>query len=553
MHFSRKAWIALAAAAVLAGLYAAVLVLADRQLSRMLPGAIAKAVGGRDATSYIVSIDDVRLSPLLNGVTVEHLVVSLDSAAAAESLEPALVRAADVTSLRVSGLKLLALLRGAGIYVSSIEIDGPTISLDFPAVATAGSPDSATNLDPESAPTPTGVTLPNTTLKRVTIHGGSVDLFRATDYGTMVSFVHDLDLELTEITIDAVTLADPVTALVNSRVTVAFDSVRHVLDDSLYTVTSVGFRADSQDSTLVIERVEFTPTLEALPFFGRLKLRADRLRISAGPIRMKGLDFDDYIRDAALRVRTIDVDSLDLHVHSNIALDWGTRARPCRYHMQFATIPLPLRIDTIRVNDGFIRYSELAKGAQRAGELTFDEVNGTATNLTNDPQRMTAATPAVVNATARLFGEGRVAVTVRYPLLSPSVDFEVEAAVGSMSLLPANGFATNVTGVEIKRGQLDTLWVGLESRDGNATGRVHMRYRDLNFRLVDRNTGKEMAWHSVLGFAGNVAVRSNNPGKPQDQPREGKIGYACGEHDMVFFEYLVHSLATGLKDMVLIL
>jgi hypothetical protein len=553
MHLSRKAWIALAAAAVLAGLYAAVLVLAGRQLSLMLPGAIAEAVGGRDAGSYVVSIDDVRLSPLLNGVTVEHLVVSLDSAAAAESLEPALVRAADVTSLRVSGLKLLALLRGAGIYVSSIEIDGPTISLDFPAVATAGSPDSTTNLEPESAPTPTGVTLPNTTLKRVTIRDGSIDLFRATDFGTMVSFVHDLDLELTEITIDAVTLADPVAALANSRVTVAFDSVRHVLDDSLYTVTSVGFRADSQDSTMVIEKVEFIPTLEALPFFGRLDLRADRLRISAGPIRMKGLDFDDYIRDAALRVRTIDVDSLDLHVHSDIALDWGTRARPCRYHMEFATIPLPFRIDTIRVNDGFIRYSELAKGSQRAGELTFDEVNGSVTNLTNDPQLMTAATPAVVNATARLFGEGQVAATVRYPLLSPAVDFEVEAAVGPMSLLPANGFATNVTGVEIKRGQLDTLWVGLESRDGNATGRVHMRYRDLNFRLVDRNSGKEMAWHSVLGFAGNIAVRSNNPGKPQDQPREGKIEYSCGETDMVFFEFLVHSLATGLKDMVLTL
>ena len=79
-----------------------------------------------------------------------------------------------------------------------------------------------------------------------------------------------------------------------------------------------------------------------------------------------------------------------------------------------------------------------------------------------------------------------------------------------------------------------------------------MRYRDLDFRLLDRNTGKEMVWHSVLGFLGNVAVRSSNPGSPGDEPRDAKLDYTCGDQDMVFFEYLVHALVTGLKRIVLI-
>jgi hypothetical protein len=166
---------------------------------------------------------------------------------------------------------------------------------------------------------------------------------------------------------------------------------------------------------------------------------------------------------------------------------------------------------------------------------------------------MTAATPALARLGARLYGEGPVSAVVRYPLLSPTLDFDVEVALGAMPILPANRFATNVTGVEVKEGQIDSLWVEIESRDGKATGRVHMRYRDLNFRILDRNTGKEMVWHSLLGFAGNIAVRSTNPGKPQDEPREGRIEYTCGEQDMVFFEYLVHALVTGLKRVVLII
>jgi hypothetical protein len=329
---------------------------------------------------------------------------------------------------------------------------------------------------------------PNATLRSVSIRNGSIDLKRPTDYGALTSFLRDLELKLTEIQIDTVTLANPVSALTNSRVSLAFDTAYHVLDDSLYAVTATGFRAESRDSVMEIGTIHLTPTLEATPFFGRLRQRADRLGLSAGPIRIEGLDFAKYISDEALAIRLIEVDSLDLHVHSDIDLDWGPKARPCRYHMGFSEIPVPFRIDTVRVNDGFIRYSELAKGSVSPGELTFEEVAGLITNLTNDPDLMTPATPAVVNMTARLFGEGDMEATVRYPLLSPTLDFDVEASAGPMSLTTANRFASNVAGVEVTNGDLDSLWVGLESRDGKATGRVHMRYRDLSFRMFDRNT-----------------------------------------------------------------
>ncbi len=213
MRFSRKAWIAIAAVALLAVLYVGVLVLAERQFARMLPGAVADGVGGRDADRYIVSVGDVSLSPSLNGVTVENLVVSLDSALAAETAEPALIRAANLGSLRVSGLKLIALLRGEGVFVSSIEIDGPTISLDFPAAETGATPAAMATAAVEPAAGPTGVSLPDATLERVVIRDGSIDLARATKHGTMVSFLLDLDLVLTEIRIDTVTLANPVAAL----------------------------------------------------------------------------------------------------------------------------------------------------------------------------------------------------------------------------------------------------------------------------------------------------------------------------------------------------
>lgn len=546
----RASWLILAAA-ILVSVYAAARIMADRQLTRLLPTAIAEAVGGRDAAAYVVTVGGLDIAATLNGVRVRDLEVSLDPEAATAMSEPALVRSARISSARVSGLRLLPLLRGRGIFVAAVELDGPTVSLDFPASAGAA-PAAAGEPSADEQPEPGAFRPPETTLRRIRIRGGAIDMTRATDRGTLTSVLHNLDLTLTDIRVDSVSLANPVAALANSRVAVAFDTVYHVLDDSLYFVAAAHVRADSRDSVAEIGAVSFTPTLEAAPFFGRLPKRADRLNVTAGPIRIEGLDFADYVRDAAVRVRTVEVDSADVHVYSDIALDWGAKARPCAYHAGFAEIPIPFRVDTVRALHGRIRYSELAKGATRPGELLFAGVNAVVTNLTNDPERMTAATPAVAKLEGRLYGEAPVSATVRYPLLAPTLDFDVELSAGGMSLLSANRFATNVTGVEVKEGRLDSLSVELQSRAGHATGRIDMRYSDLDFRLLDRNTGKEMVWHSVLGFLGNVAVRSSNPGRPGDEPRDAGLEYTCGDQDMVFFEFLVHALVTGLKRIVLI-
>jgi len=552
IHLSRRVRIAGVVGIGLAVvIYVGVILVASAQLERLLPRTIAEAVGGQDANRYTVEIGDVCLAPSLRGVTVEGLTIVFDSATATDITEPVLVRAASLGSVRVSGVRLIPLLRGEGIFVSSVEIDEPRIEFDFSVAAVEKLPASDATSGDAASPESEEFSPPDATLRRIRIRDGSVDATQVTERGTLTSFIHGLDLELTEIRIDSLSFANPVRALANSRVSIAFDTARHVFDDSLYVLTATQVRADSRDSLVQIGAVQLIPTLEAAPFFDRLPERADRINMSAGPISIEGIDFAGYVSEKTVRVRLVDVDSLDLHVYSDINLDWGPRARPCRYHNGFAEIPVPLRVDTIRANNALIRYSELSKGSERPGELTLEEVNGTVVNLTNDPAGMTHETPAVASITAKLFGEAPMQATLAYPLLSPTLDFRLEASAGPMNLVTANRFATNTTGVEVEQGQLDSLWLTTEVMNGQAEGRVLMLYRDLDFRLVNKNSGKEMAWHAVAGFAANLVLRSNSPGKPEDTPHEGKIEYTCGDNDIVFFEFFVHFLANGLKRIVI--
>jgi hypothetical protein len=535
--------------------YGGLHVVASAQLRKLLPEAIKTSVGGEDADRYVVSAEAVRISPWLTGLTVEGLTLSHDTTGVGlASEEPALIRSAGVRSFAVSGLRLIPLIRGKGIFISSIEIDAPEAELYFalPAAAETSEQEAESALRGAEEEVGTGgFSPPSATLRRVRIKDGSIALIQETELGTSLASLHGLSLELTDIAIDSVTVANPARALANSRVALAFDSARYLVEDSLYVVSATGLRADSRGSRVDIEAFSVTPTLEASEFFPRLEQRADRINLHAGPIRLEGLDFRRYFAEDALHVRTIEVEGLDLHVYADINIPWGPRARPCRYHMGFAEIEVPLLIDTIRVVDAGIRYSELAKGSARPGELTFEELNGTIINITNDRGRMTAETPAVADVRGKLFGEGEVHARLAYPLLSETLDYRIEASVGPMEMSVFNRFARNVVGVEVRKGRLDSLYFSKVTRQGRGSGRLHMQYRDLDFRIFDRNTGKAMPWHAVAGFLGNLVVRSNNPGKPGDEPRQGKIEYTCGENDIVFFEYLVHALGSGLKGVVI--
>ncbi len=549
-------WFLIGAVGVIVAIggYIGLHLIANAQLGKLLPEAVATAVGGEDADRYVVAVDAVRLSPWLTGLTVRGLTVALDTVGATEdAAEPALIRSAGVRSFKVSGIRLIPLIRGKGIFISSIEIDRPEAELHFvipdeepPVAAEADTLQGAEDAQEEA-----GFEAPPATLERIRIDDASVSLIQDSEIGTSLSALHGLDLELTDIAIDVVTAANPARALANSRVRIAFDSASHLVEDSLYVIRAAGLRADSEESLVAIEDFSVIPTLEANPFFRRLEQRADRIDLTAGPILLRGLDFRRYFAEDELYVRSIEVDSLDVHVFADINIDWGPKARACRYHNGFADIEVQMTIDTIRLVDADIRYSELAKGAARPGELTFEDLNGTVVNVTNDREKMTLETPVVADVSGKLFGEGNVQARLAYPLLSSTLDFSLEASVGSMNMTTFNQFARNVVGVEVRKGRLDSLYMSKVSRRGQASGRIYMRYREFDFRILNRNSGKEMPWHTVAGFFGNLVVRSNNPGKPGDKPREGRIEYTCAEKDIVFFEFLVGALASGMKGIVI--
>ena len=176
--------------------------------------------------------------------------------------------------------------------------------------------------------------------------------------------------------------------------------------------------------------------------------------------------------------------------------------------------------------------SEFSSTGFRPGVVFFSDIAGIVTNLTNHPARMTTATPLVVDATALLQGAGRLDVTIRIPLLSPTMDFSYQASVGPMDPTVLNDMLVPVQGAMITAGQIDSTWVEGTVTDGRAEGTLAMVYRDLAVNLVRKETEEPDVLDDIVNFVIRVlVVEKHNPSHPELPVRVAPFAYTRQDQD----------------------
>ena len=149
-----------------------------------------------------------------------------------------------------------------------------------------------------------------------------------------------------------------------------------------YLVKGVRFSYRSRE--LGIGWFSIAPSLSDAAFFAKQRYRGDRYRISAGPVVLRDIDFDALARREALHVTTVDVQSLDFNLISNVALPKNSRAsRPKMLNEIAQAIPFTLAIDTVRVRNGSIVYGERWPRSAVPALLRWDKLSLLATHCMN--------------------------------------------------------------------------------------------------------------------------------------------------------------------------
>jgi hypothetical protein len=209
-----------------------------------------------------------------------------------------------------------------------------------------------------------------------------------------------------------------------------------------------------------------------------------------------------------------------------------------------------VRLDTVRVRGGAVRYEETAADGVRPGVLVLDRIAATAVNLTNDRHRMTDSTRAVIDVRMRIAEAGTVTARLAYDLMAPELTIAYLGSVGRMPMAAFNPSLVDLAGIRVTDGTLDTAWVAVDVVDNVARGRLTVRYHDLALEMLDKAThGRGLGDHVRTFIGANFVLQEANPAEPDGALREGAL-VRRRSPEVPLVRFIWETLREGIKETV---
>ncbi|AYA35866.1 hypothetical protein D3Y59_01660 [Hymenobacter oligotrophus] len=364
--------------------------------------------------------------------------------------------------------------------------------------------------------------------------------------------VRDLNIVGTNIRIDSVAAQDAQRVLYARNWQVRTGRAQLRLDAPYYRLSTEHLGLSTRERQLRITGLLVQPTMEPDAMARRKGHQASHLTFRLPELRVRGFDFGALARHKAVLMQELELRNPRMHIISNSKY-------PINPNLSVVTpenvgkLPFRLDVRTLRVRSFDMRFTFTGKRALRPGHFTITRLSGVGTNISNDPKRMRASSPAVLQATAYLGGKCRMQAKAWLPLLDANGTHRVEGTFAPAAFALLNPVTEPTRFARFERGQLHSLRAKLLVNRREVTGTMWAHYSNLKVDLLSRRGGgpdRQKLLTKVVSKASNVlVVRDDNPrgkGKPLEP---GKIRSDRNLHYGVFSVWL-QGLNSGLLNSV---
>ncbi|OON68530.1 hypothetical protein [Hymenobacter sp. CRA2] len=326
--------------------------------------------------------------------------------------------------------------------------------------------------------------------------------------------VADLAIDGRDIRVDAAAARDPRRVLYARDWRARTGPGQLTIDAPYYRLQWAGLQVGTRARTLRLTGGLIRPTMSPDALARSKGHQATHLTLRAPQLRVSGFDFGALVRRKAVLAREVDMGGARLHIIGNAHYPLGNKlALVTPENMR--RLPFRLDVRTLRVRDLAMYFKFTGEMARRPGYFALTRFNGTGTNLTNDPQRMTAARPAVLRATVYLQDRCRLQATAWLPLLDAQGRHRVVATFGPAPFAILNPLTEPTRFARFERGEVRHIRVELQVDKRQVTGTMWARYNDLKLDILSANGGgpdRQKFITKVISKAANVLViRDDNP------------------------------------------
>ncbi|MFC3416745.1 hypothetical protein [Algoriphagus hitonicola] len=327
-----------------------------------------------------------------------------------------------------------------------------------------------------------------------------------------------------------------------------------VKDYELYSKDSMEiFRADKisfSERNLLLEGVAYKPAMGTYEYLRKKGYQTDAIRLDLERVSVESIDLEQMISGEGMQAKRVIASQMKLDVlrDKRIPLREG-QVKPMPQEI-LQNLPFNLRVDSVFLHQGFVRYQEFVANSMSPGKVEFHDLEAVLTPFAiSEPNREYPIDDSYVLASAKLMGTGELDLQVQMHFDDP-YPMEVTAQLDTFNLQQINHILSRGAFLRINSGDVKKGDWSFRLDKEEAFGRMDFRYEGLNVSFLDsvsltKGTGKL----GRMTFLANTLIKNNNPRKFLGNVVRSDI-YLKRDQSKFIFNAWWKATLTGLKGSV---
>lgn len=374
------------------------------------------------------------------------------------------------------------------------------------------------------------------------LSGGTGELFFGRDTLFRFGQFTDLNIHALGLKTDSLILTHPVPFEVDQITSSLKNFKLNLTKEQTFSMDSMSF--DYNSKLLLMEGLSLSYTLPMLEMALKESYQQDFISFDLRRFQVEQLDASSNLYgDWSIIAGLAKLEGLDLYDYRNKNLPRKYQDAKPMFAKMLQSLPLPLKIDEVRIEDSRIRYAEVPEGDQEPGVLIFDRFKADISNLVSiDSLQLEGAMRMSVET--EFMEKGLVKADFTIPFDQEYFDLDLE--MNDFQLIHLNPVLERLAHMRIRSGLLHHLKLEMRGNPRSATNKFVFDYSDLKVEVLnpDRQNQKSGILTVLAGFA---VSKENIP-----QEKRYRIGQFSSVRNPYRgpFNFMWENTKTGLGEIV---
>lgn len=498
---------------------------------------------------YRLEMDKIEIDVLESVITVVNARLVADSGRLKQldqaQKAPADIYGVTLGALQIKGLSPLDLLDQKNIALQTIYLKDPKVQIYHQKRAYTIVKDTSVTLYSRLSKTLESFKLDTAEVQHV-----SLDYY---DLDKQNKEIHlkDLTFRFKNILFDATTQRDTSRFLYASDASIFVKKYELSTADNLYNFTIDSLNILTTINKVNLWGIALKPIGDKETFSKKLPHRKDRYDLSAKSAVITNADWQSLFFEQGIHADKVDIYSGRTEIYSNKALPPSGQNKTGNYpHQGIMKIKLPLFIANVALHNFTVLYKEFNPKSGQMGTITFSDVDGTISNVTNRPD-VIATTPTMqIDASALFMNNGRLKTTWKFDMARVKEGlFTIDVHLGKMDGTALNE-ATMALGLfEVKKANVQSFDAFIKGNNNSANGDIKVAYSDLEINALKKDDDGELKKKGLATFIAKTFIfQKENPKKGKNL--ESKHAYYQRPPDKSFFSLLWKTIMAGVLTTV---